>query len=199
MKTVIICPGNGCSDIRNSNWYGEMHEILTEEKSIACICEDFPDPLHARRDRWVPFIRSLAERQEKPEDVILVGHSSGAQAALRYAELYPVHACVLVSATYTDLGDAHERASGYYPQKSRQNDGEVTETNPYLFQEMTKKCANWHQFHSNDDPFIPLHEAERIRDGLGLTAKDGNYHMLPARSHFFEYSQEILDVILSLC
>jgi predicted alpha/beta hydrolase family esterase len=198
--TVIICPGNGCSDIRRSNWYGTLYNQL-KERNIPCVCEDFPDPDHARRDQWVPFIRSMAElhSQDNPENVILVGHSSGSQATLRYAELYPIHAGVLVSATYSDLGNAHERASGYYPQPTTASDGTKKETNGYQFDLMNKNCHHWHQFHSDDDPFIPLHEAERIRDGLGLTENDGNYHMLPGRSHFFEFSPELLDVVLSLC
>lgn len=191
--TVIICPGNGCSSIRESNWYGAMFQILTDKK-IPCICEDFPDPLHARRDRWIPFIRSLAEKHSSRDsgNIILVGHSSGAQAALRYSETYPVHGCVLVSATYSDLGNAHERASGYYPAKSENGE----EANPYQFHEMKKNCKNWFQFHSDNDPFIPLFEAERIRVGLGLT---DTYKLLPGRSHYFDYSPEILDAILSLC
>lgn len=193
LPTVIICPGNGCTNIRRSNWYGELYNML-QERQIPCICDSFPDPLHARRDRWVPFIRSMVEKHvpTNEKDVILIGHSSGAQASLRYAELYPVRGCILVSATYTDLGDAHERASGYYPQLGK--DG--TENNPYLFDAMKKNCPTWHQFHSDDDPFIPLREAERIRDGLGLTE---TYHMLPGRSHFFEFDPQLLDAILSMC
>lgn len=92
----------------------------------------------------------------------------------------------------SDLGDSHERASGYYPQPA----GGGNESNPYLFDQMTKNCKRWIQFHSNDDPFIPLREAEQIRDGLGLTE---TYHMLPGRSHFFDFSPELLDAVLSLC
>ena len=144
-------------------------------------------------------MRSLVEKHS-PRDlgnVILVGHSSGAQAALRYAELYSLHGIVLVSATYSDLGDSGERASGYYPQINR---GE--ETNSYRFEEMKKNCKRWVQFHSDDDPFIPLCEAERIRDGLksGETAEYFyDYQMLPGRSHFFEFAPEILDAVVSLC
>ena len=139
---------------------------------------------------------SLAEKYASdngvdPSHVVLVGHSSGSQAALRYAEKYSVDGIVLVSATYSDLGDSHERASGYYPQQRKNVKGE---TNPYLFDEMNKNCPLWHQFHSDDDPFIPLREAERIRDGLGLS---DTYHMLPGRSHFFDYSPELLDAVLS--
>ncbi|KAL7551356.1 hypothetical protein ACHAWF_014545 [Thalassiosira exigua] len=144
------------------------------------------------------MLRSLAVKNASsaegvdPKNVILVGHSSGAQAAMRYAEEFQVRAVILVSATYTDLGDEHERASGYYPQ-SNENGGE---SNPYLFEDMKKNCKHFHQFHSDDDPFIPLHEAERIRNGLDLS---NTFYMLPGRSHFFEFSTEILDVVLSLC
>lgn len=195
--TIIICPGNGCSQIRHSNWYGKLHDVLTKEHGLNCICENFPDPLRARREIWIPHIRTTAELHASgtdPRNVILVGHSSGAQAALRYAEAHPVRGIVLVAATYSDLGDAGERASGYYPQSK--GNGESGESNPYLFDAMKEHCQHWHQFHSDDDPFIPLHEAERVRDGLGLSE---TYHMIPGRSHFFNYSPELLDVILSLC
>ena len=192
--TVIICPGNGCYDIRSSNWYGELFNELSN-KGISCVCENFPDPLHARRELWVPHMRSLAEQHGKPSsNVVLVGHSSGAQAALRYAELYPLHACVLVSATYSDLGIAHERASGYYPQRSQESDEEI---NPYDFTRMKMNCRQWHQFHSDDDPFIPVYEAQKIRNGLGLT---DNFYLLSGRSHFFEFQQELLEIVLqSVC
>lgn len=185
--TVIICPGNGCTNIRRSNWYGAVNEEL-KSRGISCVCENFPDQNKARREKWIPFIHSKAE--ESGGSVILVGHSSGAQAALRYAELYPVQAVVLVAATYSDLGDSGERASGYYPQTTK--DGE---TNSYDFAAMKENCPIWYQFHSDDDPFIPLSEAEQIRDGLGLT---DTYRMLAGRSHFFEPFPELLEVISSM-
>jgi pimeloyl-ACP methyl ester carboxylesterase len=136
----------------------------------------------AKRSVWIPFIESLGTG----ENTILVGHSSGAQAALRYAETHRLKGVVLVSATFSDLGDAGERASGYYPQG---------EENPYDFEAMRANVPVWHQFHSDDDPFIPLKEAERIRDSLGLT---DTYHMIPRRSHFFSMFPELLDVVCSL-
>lgn len=178
---VIICPGNGCTDIRKSNWYGMLHNKL-EAQGIISVCENFPDPNEAKRSIWLPHIESLGT----DEGTILVGHSSGAQAALRYAETHKLKAVVLVAATYSDLGDAGERASGYYP---RGND------NIYNFDAMKANCPVWHQFHSNDDPFIPLREAEKIREGLGLT---GTYKMLPGHSHFFEFFPELLDTIVEL-
>jgi predicted alpha/beta hydrolase family esterase len=200
--TVIICPGNGCTNIRESNWYGTLHARLTDQ-SIPCVCENFPDPYRARRYKWIPHIRALVEQHSNNDDtsnVVLVGHSSGAQAALRYAEMYPARGIVLVSATYSDLGDAGERASGYYPQEGS-GDGEIT--NRYKFDDMRRNCKKWIQLHSDDDPFIPLYEAERIRDGLIVDGDAGDYSfeykMLPGRSHFFEFDSDILEAVLSLC
>ena len=42
------------------------------------------------------------------------GHSSGAEAAMRFAEQHEVKGLVLVSACVTDLGVENERLSGYY-------------------------------------------------------------------------------------
>ncbi|KNC80047.1 hypothetical protein SARC_07576 [Sphaeroforma arctica JP610] len=179
---VIICPGNGCNNIRNANWYGQFHDELTS-RGITSVCQTFPDPYVARRSLWLPFIESLGT----DTNTILVGHSSGAQAALRYAETHELKAIVLVSATYSDLGDAGERASGYYPQG---------ETNLYDFEAMKRNVGIIHQFHSDTDPFIPLKEAEQIRDGLGID--DKGYHMLKGRSHFFDSFPELMDVIESI-
>ena len=56
--------------------------------------------------------QSLAKKHANGNDVIHVGHSSGAQTALRCAELYTVYEIMLVLATHSELGDAHEHASG---------------------------------------------------------------------------------------
>ena len=176
----------------NSNWYGTFHKDLNA-RGIPNKCENFPDPDQASRNVWITFIRSKALETDDPSNIILVGHSSGAQATLRYAEQYPVRAAILVSATYTDLGDAYERASGYYPQKD--SNGEYS-LNPYDFKAMKANCPTWYQFHSDNDPFIPVAEAERIRNGLGLSE---TYILLPGRSHFFDYFPELIEVVEKLC
>jgi predicted alpha/beta hydrolase family esterase len=182
---VVILPGNGCTQILRSNWYGWLKNTL-QEQNIQCIAENMPDPNQARRSIWIPFIH---DKLKADEDTILVGHSSGAQAALRYAEQYRVRGIILVSSTYTDLGDAGERASGYYPQNETEN--------LYDFEAMRINCAHWHQFHSDDDCFIPLDEAYRIRDGLKLD--NSQFSLLPGRSHFFDYPfDEVVEAVKSM-
>jgi len=183
----MIIPGNGCTSIQQSNWYGWLHRECAT-RNIPSICENFPDPYEAKREIWLPFIDSQL-KQNPIDSMILVGHSSGAQAALRYTEDHPVKATILVSATYSDLGDANERLSNYYPH--------IDGSNQYDFESMRKNCKTFHQFHSDDDPFIPVQEAIRIKDGLQLS--ESNFHLLPRRSHFFEPPfPELLDLVLQL-
>jgi predicted alpha/beta hydrolase family esterase len=46
-----------------------------------------PDPCGASEKLWIPFLR---EELQCKEDTIIVGHSSGAAAAMRFAETYKV-------------------------------------------------------------------------------------------------------------
>jgi predicted alpha/beta hydrolase family esterase len=180
---VVILPGNGCTNILQSNWYGWLQKTLLSQ-GIDCAAKNMPDPHKARRSIWIPFIHDTLKADE---ETILVGHSSGAQAALRYTETHKVFGVILVAATFTDLGDAGERASGYYPLN---NESE----NLYDFEAMRRNCSNWHQFHSDNDCFIPLGEAQRIRNGLNLD--ETQFTLIPSRNHFFEPPfNEVVDVV----
>jgi uncharacterized protein len=188
MNRVVIVPGNGCTSIKESNWYGWLYESLCSHGEFdEVVCENMPDPYGARRDVWIPFLKDVLQIDE---NTIAIGHSSGSEALMRFAETEKVGAIILVSACYSDLGDADERASGYYPS----SDG----TNPWNFPEMRRNCSTWRQFHSDTDPFISLDEAERVRNGLQLV--DGTeYFMLRKRSHFFDYPfPELYDLVISL-
>jgi hypothetical protein len=96
-----------------------------------------------------------------------------------------------VSACYSDLGDEGEKNSGYYPSR----DGV---SNQWDFEAMTSNCPVFYQFHSDNDPFIPLlNEALKVQEGLGLEF-ERNFLMLPRRSHFFDAPfPELLSLVTS--
>jgi len=73
--------------------------------------ETMPDSIIARSEYWLPFLEKHVNAG--PNDV-LIGWSSGAVAAMRYAENHQIHGSILVSPCYTDLDDEFERQSGYY-------------------------------------------------------------------------------------
>lgn len=157
---IIFIHGNGRSTI-DDNWFPWVKKEL-EVLGVKIIAENFPDPIEAKSKIWLPFISSLGADQH----TILVGHSSGAVAAMRFAEQNKIFGSVLVSGSYTDLGEESERISGYYNE-------------PWDW-EAIKKNQKWIvQFASIDDPYIPIEEARYIHEKL-----ETDYHEYGDQGHF---------------
>jgi predicted alpha/beta hydrolase family esterase len=157
---AIFVPGNG-GDNSQDRWRPYLKNEL-EKSGIPFTNVDFPDPVLASMKSWIPFIKELGADQ----NTILVGHSSGAEAAMRYAENNKLLGTVLISACYTDLGLQNEKEAGYY-EKPRQWD-------------KIRSNQNWIiQFHSTDDPFIPIKEARFVHEQLNT-----EYYEFTDRKHF---------------
>ena len=180
-------PGNGCDDILEGNWYAWLDKRLRDSKRFSDVaCKTMPDPHKARRSIWLPFMLSAAGLGCN-EDTIVVGHSSGAVAAMRLLEHTRIAGCVLISSCHTDLGDAGEAASGYYPpsggawqwDKIRSNAG--------------PSGGNILIMHSDNDPFIPLHEAQHVASQLSVPLK-----VCPGRSHFFGPGEDLYEACMAV-
>ncbi|XP_053783107.1 serine hydrolase RBBP9 isoform X3 [Desmodus rotundus] len=117
-----------------------------------CLAKNMPDPIIAREIIWLPFMETELHCDER---TIIIGHSSGAIAAMRYAETHRVYAIVLVSAYTSDLGDENERASGYF-------------SRPWQWEKIKANCAHIVQFGSTDDPFLPWKEQQEVADRLSI-------------------------------
>lgn len=144
---IIIIRGNNDST-PNENWFPCVKEEL-EKVGLKVINKEFPDPMLARERYWLPFIKDLGA----DENTILIGHSSGAVAAMRFAEKNKILGSILVGACYTDLGDKYEKKSGYF-------------NHPWEW-EAIKKNQQWIvQFASTDDPYVPIEEARHINQKL---------------------------------
>jgi uncharacterized protein len=113
------------------------------------------------------------------ENTIVIGHSSGAEAAMRYMESNKVYGCILVCACHTDLGYESEAAAGYY-------------NRPWKW-EVIKANSRWIlQYHSSDDPFIPQHEADFVAAQLG-----SEYKLARNKSHFFR-PKDVAELVTDL-
>ena len=108
MKVMII-PGND-NTLITSNWYLYAKEEF-EKLGLEVIAENMPDPKLARKEIWIPFIK---EKISNDEDAILIGHSSGATAILRFLEENKCKIAIIVGVYYSDLGDELEKKSGYF-------------------------------------------------------------------------------------
>jgi predicted alpha/beta hydrolase family esterase len=113
--------------------------------------ETMPDPKLARRDIWLPY---LQDDVKVGANDVLIGWSSGAVAAMRYAETHKILGSILISPCYTDLGDELEKQSGYFDDPW---DWKAIKTNQ-------KKIA---LVFGDDDPYISQSEFAYIAVHLG--------------------------------
>ncbi len=108
---------------------------------------------------------------------ILIGHSSGAVAAMRYAETHRLLSSVPIGVCHTDLGDSGEAASGYYAP-------------PWDWQRDHGKTRQWIGiFNSADDPHIPMREARFVAAQLRCS-----YFEHEDRGHFVD-SHDLPEVL----
>lgn len=161
MIKVVFAPGNGGSTTRD-NWFPSLQKTL-EEAHIQVVAPDFPDPELARESYWIPFLRDTLKVDDQ---TVIVGHSSGAIAAMRMAQTQKILGSVLVGAYHTDLNMETEKASGYF------------ET-PWDWPKMRKNQQWCLLFASQDDPWIPVHEARFVHEQLNC-----EYHEFTDQGHF---------------
>ena len=162
MPDVVLIHGNGGCTAADF-WLPWVERELTA-LGLDVVNRTFPDNVKARARYWLPFLSELGAG----EHTVLVGHSSGAVAAMRFAETHRVRGSVLVSVCHTDLGDAGERASGYF--------------NAPWHWERIRANQEWIGiFHSADDPHIPVAEPRFVAARLGAS-----YFELAERGHFID-------------
>ena len=160
-RAILIHGNGGCTAA--DGWLPFVEREL-RALGLAVVNETFPDNDRARASIWLRHLETLGA----DEHTILVGHSSGAVAALRYAETHRVFGSVLVGVCHTDLGDPGERASGYY-------------RDPWRWDDIRRNQRWIGIFHGEDDPLIPVQEARFVAARLGCA-----YFELPDRGHFVD-------------
>ncbi|CAH1774559.1 unnamed protein product [Owenia fusiformis] len=163
---VVIMPGNGAAaDVEYCNFYAWLREKIHKETSARCILKNIPDPYKAREKIWIPFMH---DQMKCDENSIIVGHSSGAVAAMRYCETYKVKGVILVSAYISDLGEPSEAVSGYF-------------SRDWNWDAMKENCNLWIQFASKDDPLVPIAEQRQVAESLGT-----EFHEFTDKGHFMD-------------
>jgi predicted alpha/beta hydrolase family esterase len=157
---VIFIPGNGGGSPQD-NWFPYLKGEL-EKLGVNVVASEFPDNYLARESYWIPFLNTL----KVDDQTILVGHSSGAIAAMRFAEKNKLLGTVLVGAYHTDLGLSTEVQSGYF-------------NRPWDWQTIRKNHRWIIQFASTNDPWIPIEEARFVHSQLNT-----EYHEFIDQGHF---------------
>jgi uncharacterized protein len=158
---VIFIPGNGGGSPKD-NWFPSVKNEL-ESVGLTVISEEFPDNDLARASFWIPF---LLNDLQADQNTILVGHSSGAMAAMRLAEQHIILGSVLVGAYYTDLDMEKEKLSGYFDA-------------PWSWENIRNNQSWITLFASQDDPWVPIHHPCYIHQQLNC-----EYHEYKNEGHF---------------
>ena len=145
----VFVHGNG-STTWEVAWAVWLKQKL-EAKGFATHFQTMPDPELARRSIWLPYLQN--EVQVGTNDV-LMGWSSGAVAAMRYAEEHKLLGSILISPSYTDLGDDTEKQSGYFD-------------DPWNWKAIKTNQKKIALVYGDDDPYIPQSEFAYIALHLG--------------------------------
>lgn len=184
MTKFLILHGTNATP--QDNWFmwlkgrliGEGHKVWLPQLPHA----DQPDP-----KAYNTFL--LANNEFTIDaDTILIGHSSGAVAILRFLEELPegatVKAAILVSAFKNDLG--WDSLTNLFK-------------TPLDFDRITPHCNKYIFIHSDNDPHVPLEHATYLNEHLHgkLIVLEGQGHFNTEQSPDYKQFSELLDIIHS--
>ncbi|GJJ76219.1 uncharacterized protein EMPS_08578 [Entomortierella parvispora] len=173
MSRIILIPGNGNDQVETSMWYPSTIHALADAKHPetglhlfggGAVLRTFPDPYDAHENIWIPFMEDALEINESD---VVIGHSSGAAAILRFIETRKVKGVVLVSAYHSDLGDISEREAGYF-------------NRPWNWDAISSNASWIVQFSSPSDHLVPIDEQRLVASKIAGV----DYIELPGRGHF---------------
>jgi len=130
------------------------HEL--EERGFDVFVPSMPDPDHPNKDDWVAKIRETIGEPLGTD--VIIGHSLGTIATLRYLEsMKPgqtVGKVILVAGFYEDLGD------------DEMKDMMTFVDTPVDWDAVHAHCPRFEVIHSDDDSSVPTRFAQRLANQL---------------------------------
>ena len=131
-------------------WYPWLRDTCVEN-DIKCDVPQMPLTNPPVLDEWLSVITELRPNKE----TILIGHSRGGMAILRWLEKAPIRLgvkkVILIAANNPEYADS---VLGDFYGK------------PYNFEKIKTHCSTFVQFHSKDDYFVPIEAGIDNMSGL---------------------------------
>ena len=173
---IVYIHGNGAS-----HWsfaWAAWLKVELEKQGYPTFFETMPDSVIARKQFWFPFLEDYIKAGGGD---VLVGWSSGAIAAMRYAETHKIKGSVLIGPSSSDLGDELEKQSGYFD-------------TPWQWQKIKDNQQKIALVYSDDDPFIPQEQFKIVEKEL----QPDEVLKFSGRKHFIEEKTfpELLEYII---
>ena len=125
-----------------------------------------PETAFPKESLWIPFLQDIIGNPD--EETLLIGHSIGSVAILRYLETLQDHeaiGAVILVAGFSDTLGLSEIANFF--------------EKPLNFAKMKEHCKKFFTIFSENDPFVPVHHAQIFEKELGATTE-----VLSGRGHF---------------
>ena len=158
-------------------WFGEEVKRLGYEY----IAPAFPKASEPVMDEWLAEI----DKTKPDENTILVGHSRGGVAILRWLERQPVEKQVKkVILVATNSGRLSDKA---IPSESNYD---FYTKNGYDFKKIRTHCNNFIVLHSRDDQWVPFSHGEITAEVLSA-----NFLQFNGRGHFGKEVGEIPELL----
>ena len=166
MKVILM---HGKDTSPEEKWYPWFKEELNRS-GIEVHIPDLPSPNEPIMKEWLEMLNNLSP----DEETMLVGHSRGGVAIMRYLEKLPqdkrVKKVILVA---SNSGSAKFMAN---PTES--NHGFYTEGG-FNFDEIKTHCNDFVVYHSKDDPWVPFEHGKENAEGL-----DAKFLIFEDKKHF---------------
>lgn len=150
MKKVFIV--HGFEGSPNGGWRPWLMAELNK-KNIYAGAFLMPKPDNPVLEEWVEEISRQVERC-KDDEIYLVGHSLGVTAILRFLEetkMNNVFGTVLVSSVSEKIGNLKIDS---FMEKD------------FDFKKIKSKCKSFSVIHGDNDPYVPLNNAETLSEEL---------------------------------
>ena len=147
----------------DNHWFPWLKTAL-QERGFEVIAPAFPTPEGQTLENWKAV---MADFQIQPED-IMVGHSLGVPFILNLAEEYAFAAAYLVAGFTGTLGlPRFDPINRSFAERE------------FDWEKIRKNVEDFHVFHSDNDPYVPLEKGEDLVRDLGV-----DLHLIPDQGHF---------------
>lgn len=133
--------------------WGPWVKVELEKSGFETFFDTIPDSIIARAEYCLPFLKDKVKAGKKD---VIIGWSTGATAAMRYAEDNKILGSILVAPSYTDLNSESEKQSGYFD-------------HPWQWEKIKNNQEKIALIYGDDDPEIPQTDFEFIAKQLSPT------------------------------
>jgi hypothetical protein len=162
MKKLYLVHGWGGSD-SSEGWFGWLKEE-GKKRGFEVISFNMPNTDEPKIDEWVGFLKENVK--EIDEETYFIGHSVGCQAIIRFLENLPektkIGGCIFVAGWFNLKEETYEE------------DGEEAReiAKPWIetlidFEKVKTYTNNFLAIFSDNDPYVPLSDANLFRENLG--------------------------------